>query len=70
MIFSVNEGGCNVGFALFFITDGVIVRGVLPADESWDYRSNGRLEREYLDGVTADLTQRKPTAAEQREPLP
>jgi hypothetical protein len=69
MIFSVGEGGCKVDFALFFFTDGVLVRGVLPADDGWEYLSNGRLEREYLDGVATDLTQRRPTAAEQREPL-
>ncbi len=70
MSFSVEEAGCKVEFALVFFADGAIVRGVFPADDDWEYLSNGRLEREYLDGFAANLTQRKPTAAEQRRSVP
>jgi hypothetical protein len=57
MKFSPIGTGCAVEFQLLFGTDGAAVLGILPvSDEQWAYRSNGRLEREYLDAISAQLT--------------
>jgi hypothetical protein len=53
------EGGCDVDFLLSFETWGANVVAILPADSHWVYDSNGRMEREYLDGLSAALEQRK-----------
>ena len=52
-------GGCKVDFQLTFDTWGANVIGILPLDSQWSYYSNGRLEREYLDGISATLEQQK-----------
>jgi hypothetical protein len=51
-------GGCEVGVQLGFITSGANVIAILPVDSSWQYQSNGRMERGYLDGISAALQQR------------
>jgi hypothetical protein len=57
---SPDERKCNVDFQLRFKTSGAQVIGILPVDSSWSYASNGRLELEYLDGISAELNQRTP----------
>lgn len=54
-----DAGGCNVDFRLRFETSGADVVVILPLDSSWVYESNGRMEREYLDGISAELDRRK-----------
>lgn len=49
------DSGCDVVFNLSFQTDGANVIGVLPVDSRWDLGSNGRMEREYMGGITAEL---------------
>jgi len=56
---SVAEG-CKVDFRLAFSAWGVNVIAILPLDSSWSYGSNGRLDREYLDGISAAQARRKP----------
>jgi len=53
------SGGCKVNFQLRFSTWGANVIAILPLDSSWGYDSNGRLEREYLVGMSAALEQQK-----------
>jgi hypothetical protein len=54
-----SEGeGCNVGIQLRFLTSGAKVIAILPVDSAWDYQSNGRLERGYLDAISAALEKR------------
>jgi hypothetical protein len=60
------EGGCNVDFALYFETGGANVVGIFPLDSSWANSSNGRLEREYLDGIYAALIMGKMAANERQ----
>jgi hypothetical protein len=50
---------CSVEFDLFFETSGANVIGILPVDSQWRYHSNGIMEREYLEGISQALTQRK-----------
>ena len=57
-----DDGGCKVDFRLAFSTWGANVIGILPVDSSWAYDSNGRLEREYLDGIAAAQAHPKPLA--------
>jgi hypothetical protein len=52
-------GRCSVEFDLFFETSGANVIGILPVDSQWSYHSNGVMEREYLEGISAALTERK-----------
>jgi len=33
--------------------------GFLGVDSRWSYGSNGRMEREYLDGISAELVHNK-----------
>jgi hypothetical protein len=54
-----DAGGCKVDFRLTFSTWGANVIAILPLDSSWGYGSNGRLEREYLGGISAALEKRK-----------
>ena len=54
------DQGCNADFRLAFEAWGAMVIGILPADSQWEYSSTGRLEREYLEGISAALAQRKP----------
>jgi hypothetical protein len=54
-----NGNGCDVDLRVHFETGGGNVIGVLPVDAQWDYGSNGRLEREYIDGISAELTRQK-----------
>jgi hypothetical protein len=53
------EGGCDVNFRLAFRTDGANMITILGVDSQWGYGSNGRMEREYLDGISAALRQGK-----------
>jgi hypothetical protein len=53
------EGGCVVEFRLRFETSGANMVTILGVDSIWGYASNGRLEREYLDGISAELSRRK-----------
>jgi hypothetical protein len=51
-----DEGGCKVEFQLRFETSGAdMVAILIPLDSSWSYGSNGRLEREYMGGIAAEL---------------
>ena len=60
MKFSPGGSGCMVEFQLYFETNGVAVLGILPVEDvQWAYRSNGRMEREYLDGISAELIKQK-----------
>lgn len=52
-------GSCSVEIDLFFETSGANVIGILPVDSQWSYHSNGVMEREYLEGISAALTARK-----------
>ena len=52
---STIEGGCSVAFQLSFGASGANVLGILPVDSQWSIGSNGRMEREYLDGISAEL---------------
>jgi hypothetical protein len=52
-------GGCSVDFDLYFETWGANVIGILPVDSQWGYHSNGLMEREYLGGISAALTEGK-----------
>ena len=55
-----DDGGCKIDFRLTFGTWGVNVIAILPVDSSWVYGSNGRLERGYLDGISAAAAQAPP----------
>jgi len=55
-----DEGGCQVAFRLLFSTSGGNVIGIIPVDASWEYWSNGRMEREYLAGIAASMEKREP----------
>jgi hypothetical protein len=59
------KGECDVNFRLGFLTDGANMITILGVDAQWGFDSNGRMEREYLDGISAALKQRtltpKPT---------
>jgi len=55
-----DETGCTLDFQLTFFTSGANVAAILVGDSSWEYGSNGRLEREYLEGIAAAHAQRKP----------
>jgi hypothetical protein len=48
-----------VDFDLYFETWGANVIGILPVDSQWGYHSNGLMEREYLGGISAALTEGK-----------
>jgi hypothetical protein len=52
-----DRGACELNMAITFKTDGANMIAILPVDSDWDYESNGRLEREYLDGISAALTE-------------
>jgi hypothetical protein len=56
---SPDERGCTVDFRLEFFTAGANVIAILPVDSTWSYGSNGRLEREYVDGISKELSRRK-----------
>jgi hypothetical protein len=50
------KGGCDVTFRLYFGASGGDVIVIVPwGDTSMRYESNGRLEREYLDGIASEL---------------
>jgi hypothetical protein len=57
---AIDEQGCKVDFHLYFEAFGANVIGIFPVDSAWGYASNGRLEREYLDAISAELDQRTP----------
>ncbi len=59
LMLSSVDGQCRVEFQLRFDASGADVVIIAPFDSVWDYTSNGRMEREYLDGIVADLSQRK-----------
>ena len=54
-----DEGGCAVEFQLNFETSGANMVAILGVDSMWGYASNGRLEREYLDGISAEHSHRE-----------
>jgi len=65
------EVGCKVDFKLSFESWSANVIAILPLDDiSWAYASNGRMEREYPDGISAALEQRKavPPIRPERQP--
>jgi len=51
-------GRCNVELHLAFAAAGANVLGILPVDSQWAIGSNGRMEREYLAGIVAELVRR------------
>ena len=56
------EGACTVDFRLRFYTSGAdVVALIIPLDSMWSYGSNGRLEREYLNGISEALNLAKLT---------
>jgi hypothetical protein len=57
-----DQGACNVDFKLNFEAGGANMVGFLGVDSQWSYGSNGRMEREYLDGIAADLDRRMVSA--------
>jgi hypothetical protein len=61
MKLSTADGGCSVDFHLRFWTSGANVIVVLPVDDAWERESTGRMELEYLDGISAELEKRKGT---------
>jgi hypothetical protein len=56
---SSGREGCAIDFHLVFGAWGANVLAILPMDSKWGCAGNGRLEREYPDGITAALVQRK-----------
>jgi len=69
MLASAGDEGCAVDFHLVFGAWGANLPIILPMDSQWGYASNGRLERGYLDGISAVLEQRKanpPNPSQQR----
>ncbi len=44
-------GGCTLRFQIHFQAWGANVLLIMPVDSMWQYGSNGRLERGYLDGI-------------------
>jgi hypothetical protein len=54
-----DQGACRVDFKLNFEAGGANMVGFLGVDSQWSYGSNGRMEREYLDGISAELARRK-----------
>jgi hypothetical protein len=51
------EGGCELNMKLHFSTNGADMIAILGVDATWAYSSNGRLEREYLDGISSLLVE-------------
>ena len=60
MTLTPEHGGCELNMTLRFVTNGANMIAILPLDSAWDYESNGRLEREYLDGISTALKADKP----------
>jgi hypothetical protein len=54
-----DDGGCTVNFQLYFAASGGNMIGILVVDSMWRYGSNGRMEREYMNGISGELEQRK-----------
>jgi hypothetical protein len=50
---------CSAEFHLSFQTSGANVIVILVLDSSWQFENNGRMERAYLDGISAELSRRK-----------
>ena len=50
-----DQGACNVDLKLNFEAGGANMVGFLGVDPEWSYGSNGRMERQYLDGISAEL---------------
>jgi hypothetical protein len=53
------EETCNLDFKLHFVAGGANMVGILGVDSQWTYGSNGRMEQEYLQGISAELERRK-----------
>lgn len=54
-----SEKTCNLDFKLHFVAGGANMVGILGVDSQWSYGSNGRMEQEYLKGISAELERRK-----------
>lgn len=52
-----NVGSCDLSMKLSFLTGGADMITVLGVDATWAYSSNGRLEREYPDGISSLLVE-------------
>jgi hypothetical protein len=63
-----DEGGCTVNFQLHFGASGGNMVGILGVDSRWSYGSNGRMEREYMGGISVELEQRKSGPAQLPKP--
>jgi hypothetical protein len=60
MTLTSEQGGCELNMTIRFGTNGANMVAILPLDSAWDYESNGRLEREYFDGISTALKADKP----------
>ena len=60
MVLSPAAQGCEASFRLRFDTGGALVVAVLALDSQWALGSNGRMEREYIEGITGALAGAKP----------
>jgi hypothetical protein len=60
---TTDEEGCSAELRLYFEASGANVVVLLPMDSFWANTSNGRLEQEYLDGISKALTNDKPAGA-------
>lgn len=60
-----SSGGCDVSFLLRFRTDGANMFTILGVDSMWSYESNGRLEREYMEAISA--TEQRKSASQPPE---
>jgi hypothetical protein len=53
------DNSCEVDLRVHFEAGGANMIGFLGVDALWSYGSNGRLEQEYIDGISAELAQQK-----------
>jgi len=60
MSLSPNADGCQANLRLRFDTGGAIVVAIIVLDSQWESGSNGRMEREYLEGIGAALAAETP----------
>lgn len=54
-----SDEGCDATMQLYFQAWGANMVAILGVDAEWSYKSNGRMEREYLDGISLALEQGK-----------
>jgi hypothetical protein len=50
---------CTLDFNLHFVAGGANMVGILGVDSQWSYGSNGRMEQEYLKGISSEIERRK-----------